>query len=56
MKRLYTAYLTYPDDLDKAIRNEYDAVSRQWENKRKFEFKPMIPLWKVLLSENMKAT
>ena len=51
MKRLYTAYLSYPEFVDTAIREEYTRIVTTWPNKRTFEFKPMIPLWKVMLSE-----
>ena len=50
MKHLYTAYLTYPYDIDSTIREIHSDVSAKWINKRTFEFKPMIPLWKVVMS------
>jgi hypothetical protein len=54
MRKLYTTYLTYPHDIDRRIRDIYDAISKRWTNKRSFEFLPMIPVWKVYVDDALE--
>ncbi len=56
MKHLYTCYLSYPPSVDRIIKKAYNEATSIYEDRRDFDFTPMIPLWKVEMNESAEES